>query len=119
MPMLQFKCSEGHEFEKIVPAKQELHKWCKHCDRLTIWREITDPHSELYRQKVCSDCLGNEHVAPMLPPPDVRPKEEFTAICPECGKNAEHVIRVELRGKDDIAHSSIRFHFNYMCPTDE
>jgi hypothetical protein len=118
MPMLQFKCQCGHEFEKIIKPRHEIHKWCIHCDRLTMWKEIDDPHSELYRQKVCMDCLGNQHVSPVLPTPRTKNETNFAEVCPVCGKLAEHVLRIETRGKQDIGHSSIRFHFNYLPASD-
>lgn len=118
MPMLQFKCQCGHEFEQIAKAQHEIHKWCNHCDRLTIWKRQDDPEAEGYRQLICSDCFGNQHLLPSLPTPSTKTETGFTATCPVCGKPAEHVLRVETRGKKDISHSSIRFHFNYLPSTD-
>jgi hypothetical protein len=116
MPIFQFKCSCGNEFEKIVPAHQELYKWCYHCDHLTTWETIRDPHSTLYKELVCTDCLGNEHVAPLLSPTGPRDEESVTATCEVCGGQAVHILCIEPRGKDDVSHSSVRFHFNYLSP---
>lgn len=120
MPVLQFKCECGEEFEKILPSHQELHKWCRHCDKLTIWIVIRDPQHELYKEKVCSSCLGNQHHAPLLSPADSKSPEGITEACPVCGKQAEHVLRVERRGTRSggpgVGDSSVRFNFNYLSP---
>jgi hypothetical protein len=122
MPMYQFRCPEGHEFEKIVNIAHEIHKWCKHCNRLTIWKVNLDPHTANYKEKLCSECLGTQYSAPVLPIKGPSVEEGAQEICPTCGKPAEHVLRIEKRGSrfggPTVANSSVRFHFNYAEPTD-
>jgi hypothetical protein len=117
MPMLQFVCDCGNEFEKIVPAKKELYKWCNHCNELTVWKVIIEPTLENHKEQVCSSCLGNKHVPPVLSN-EVHGVEEIVEPCPVCGKAAHHVIRVETRGSRSggpgVSDSSVRFHFNYL-----
>lgn len=118
MPMVCFLCPDGHEFEKIVPGNKELHKWCKHCDKLTIWMEILEPHAEHYKEKVCSSCMGNQHIPPILSN-ETHIVEERITSCPECGKDAIQVVRIERRGpKDGIQNHSVVFRFNYMSSDD-
>jgi hypothetical protein len=122
MPMLQFKCLCGQEFEKIIKAKQAHYKWCKHCDRLTQWRIIDDSHHPAYKETVCQDCLGNGHMLPVLSPNGPVLEESITEPCPVCGQAAEHVLRIEARGHhggtQTVGDSSVRFHFNYLPASD-
>jgi len=114
MPMLAFKCECGNEFEKIMPAHQELHKWCKHCDKLTIWKVID-------ANKVCSICMGNEHLVPVPPADRVYVAENIQEACPACGRLSPHVLKIEKRGfhkgTGALANdSSVAFRFNYLAP---
>jgi hypothetical protein len=114
VPLLVFKCEAcSNEFEKIMPAHKELHKWCKHCDKLTIWVETIG-------QKVCSICMGNEHLAPMSTDSSLDVEKGIQEICPACGKLANHVLRIEKRGFHKGAgatanDSSVSFRFNYLA----
>lgn len=120
MPNLHFQCPNGHEFDKLVTGKNELHKWCKHCDKLTEWITITDTGSDRYKQKVCSKCLGNQHIPPVPTPPSDEAKKTRTETCPECGETADHIIAYHQYGRtggSTVADSSLRFHFNYLEPT--
>lgn len=121
MPILQFKCPCGNEFEKILPSKHELKKWCKYCDALTTWEENCDPHSIHYKEKLCQNCMGNEHIVPVSPVPVLHAEESITELCPVCGQAATHVLRSEVRGPtnagaDGCASHSIGFRFNYNAP---
>jgi ssDNA-binding Zn-finger/Zn-ribbon topoisomerase 1 len=120
MPMYQFRCPDGHEFEKIVPARHKIMKWCKHCNELTEWTKISEVHSQFYAQKVCSICLGSDTVPPMPGKHTLVVEEDVSLPCPECGHLAEHVLRIEKRGshgpETTVADSSVRFHFNWLSP---
>src|SRR5271170_5169332 len=96
--MISFQCEKGHEFEKLMAPKKEFHKWCQHCDALTQWMEILDPHSQYFKEKVCSECLGSELIKPILSPKDHPYKEAFQTDCPECNGPALQVLKVEVRG---------------------
>lgn len=121
MPMLAFKCECGHEFEKIVAAKQALYKWCKHCDSLTTWSTINEAHHIHYKEEVCSRCNGNSHILPTTKNKKVHEKI-LREDCPKCGGHADHVVRIERRGSHTggptVSDSSVRFNFNYLSPED-
>lgn len=120
MPMYAFLCSNGHEFEAIVSVKASISKWCKYCDQLTQWETVNGLHSPHYKENVCTNCHGNEHIVPVLPVGSPQVEESVTKECPICGKLAEHVLRVEERGGENAMHpaSSISFRLNYMEPSD-
>lgn len=126
MPMYQFQCPNGHEFEKIVQGVGAKYKWCKRCDKLTQWIKDNEHHSPNYRELVCKECLGavfSENSSPntLLSSASVNSSDAGPeAICPICQLLAKQTLKIERRGKkDDIAHSGVRFQFNYMCPSDE
>src|SRR5208282_6397794 len=116
MPMYQFKCECGNEFEQIVPSNPGLFKWCKTCDQLTRWVRNNE------RELVCDSCAKHKNQDGSAMQDDrsiqksafVEPEGNKTAICPSCGQQAEHVLKVEYHGKENIGSSSIRFHFNYL-----
>lgn len=122
MPIYQFKCDNDHEFEKLMQARNELHKWCTHCNRLTEWNQILELHHEHYKQTVCSECLGNKHIPPSKSTKDLKAKKEIQTTCPECGAKATHILRLEVRGRSvggpGVGDSSVRFHFNYLGPSE-
>jgi len=118
MPMYQFRCPNGHEFEKIVPARHKVMKWCKHCDALTEWIRINDPQSDLLNQRICSCCFGNDKIPPVSGERSPILEKDISLPCPECGSTAEHILKIEQRGSHGpeatVADSSVRFHFNYL-----
>ncbi len=127
MPMYQFRCPNGHEFEKLVKTYHSLYKWCKYCDKLTVWEVNLDPSSDHYKEKLCSKCLGGSHNLPMLSPDNTTSETAMQKsidpqVCPTCGQQSEHIMRIEKRGSraggSTIADSSVRFHFNYMPTSD-
>jgi hypothetical protein len=122
MPMYQFRCPNGHEFEKIVPARHKVVKWCKHCQALTEWIVNNEPHHPAYREKVCSCCLGNDVIPPEAAVRTPEVEKDVCLPCPECGETAEHVLRIEQRshhpGIQTVADSSVRFHFNWLPASD-
>lgn len=120
MPMYQFRCTNkdcNHEFEKIVNVPAELWKWCTTCDKLTTWIKDDRQHG-----LVCSTCTVNKNST--TGSANVHNEDEATdnrlssevSICSSCGHVANHVLKVEQRGRDDVSRSSIRFHFNYLAP---
>jgi len=116
MPNYHFRCPEGHEFDKLVNIKGGIYKWCKYCDKLTQRIEVSDPNEARYHQKVCIECLGNEHCAPVLASKSDAPKIPLKEPCPICGQLAEHVLAYKeysRPGGSTVADSSLRFHFNY------
>src|SRR5208337_2577399 len=120
MPVFTFKCECGNEFDKIVTNKHTLSKWCKHCNELTVWEEIKDPHDIYYKETVCSQCLGNQHKPPLETPLAPPPQENTEAECPACGKMAPHVLAVATYGSTATGPntycSSLGFRFNYQEP---
>lgn len=122
MPIFQFKCENGHEFEKLVWTPSGHFKWCKHCNALTEWVEIRERDSDLYREKVCTQCMGNDDITPMLSNSNPGIPDSVQTDCPECNAKAVRILRIEPRGSHsggpNIADSSVRFHFNYPEPTD-
>ena len=121
MPNVHFKCDNGHEFDKLIQAKHAIFKWCKHCNALTEWMQVLDPHHEHYKAKLCSRCLGNEHLPPMLSTEGDGHKEEVSTECPECGAvSRQHLAyhQYHRAGGDTVADSSLRFHFNYLPASD-
>lgn len=119
MPMLQFLCPCGNTFEKLMLCHKALYKWCPHCDRLTIWTSVLDPNNKYFKQKVCSECQGNEYIPPMAVP-NPKYEEDIKTECPKCGAMATHVLCVETRGSSatgpNHTNSSIAFRFNYLAP---
>ena len=118
MPMLAFHCDNcSNEFEKIMPAHKKLYKWCTHCNQLTSWEIING-------EKVCNTCLGSKYIPPVSPSTDIKVEESIQETCPKCKQLANHVLRIEARGKHKgqgttVADSSVRFHFNYISNTNE
>lgn len=123
MPMFQFKCECGNEFEKLIyNAKKELHKWCKHCDKLTEWMTLLEPHDENYKADVCSLCLGNKYIVPIQSPESFQEPKLLVCLCPSCGKEAPQVVKIEVRGThsggpNNLDHS-VRFHFDYNAESE-
>lgn len=123
MPIIQFQCTEGHEFEKLMPQKHEVHRWCTHCNELTKWTVQTDPHAAYYKEKICGQCLGSTIVPPTLTVTCSKIEEALTTACTTCGKEARQIIRLRpIRtskpGGPTIQDSSVRFHFNYQPASD-
>lgn len=120
MPMFVFRCECGNQFEKIVVPKHQLSKWCKHCDALTNWEEIKDPHDIYYKELVCSVCLGNQHKPPVQNNAPPVPEARLSERCPVCGKDAEHVLAIDTYGSTatgpNMYCSSLGFRFNYQEP---
>lgn len=120
MPVFTFRCECGNEFDKIVKNEKELWKWCKHCDNLTKWIEIRDPHSIYYKEVVCGDCMGNQNIVPVPPADGPKVEQTVVAICPSCGKEAPHVLAIATYGSTctgpNMYCSSLGFRFNYQEP---
>lgn len=122
MPIYHFVCPNNHEFEKLVRIPGETRKWCDHCQRITGVIAVEDPTSEYFKQKVCSECLGNQYVLPALSPTGPKVEVLVQETCPECQQIAVQQVKFQARksntGTPDIRDSSIRFHFNYPEPSD-
>lgn len=123
MPVYQFVCQNlecKNEFEKIVPGKHEIYKWCKYCDRLTTWIRIEEKHHFRYHEQVCSSCLGNDYLLPMQTDPGPPPETVVEVLCPICGGKATRTLRIVQRGSGiDRNRSSVTFRFNYLAPDAE
>jgi len=119
MPIYQFRCPDSHEFEALVSVSKAVYKWCKHCNALTERIEIREPHSQYYKEKVCVQCMGNELVPPSVPSSGPKDEEVITRPCPECGKEAVHILCVEQRAGENAMNPlpSVAFRFNYTEPT--
>jgi protein-arginine kinase activator protein McsA len=118
MPILAFHCDScDNEFEKIVSNKQQLFKWCNHCQLVTPWETDIDQNSQFYKEEICSACLGNKYKVPVRRNARPNNQESVHQDCPSCGKEARHILRVERRGNTStgpsVANSSVRFQFNY------
>lgn len=123
MPIIQFECPEGHQFEKLMPQKNEIYRWCTHCNELTKWTVQSDPHAAYYKEKICGQCLGSTIVPPTLTITGPKAEEILTTDCISCAKLAVQIIqlrpvRTSKPGGPTIQDSSVRFHFNYQPLSD-
>lgn len=132
MPMYQFQCLNpecAHTFELLLypnGGEKSKFKWCRHCDHLTLWAKVESRNSALYeaypeggdnlKEEICCMCHGNSVIAPRFIFNTWPEQVNMISSCTKCGKAAEHVLAVDYHGKDDVAHSSVRFHFNYLEP---